>query len=318
MNNNVNMKTPLLINLQYFLVIFTLSATVVAKDIAAQEINTIRMLGPRSDYDLGHNYHKGLLTKALAASANGRTIPPFFEIRDMTPSRAALELEKGAIIDVHWLGTSIELEESLRAIRIPTTRGLIGWRKFIILKKNRDRFEKIKNLKQLSKNYACQGQQWPDTPILEAAGLRVVTSIKYEDLFKMLQVERCAYFPRGFHDHDKELNVRRDLYPEMISYKELMLQYPFAVYFFTSKNNKILGDWIESGMKKLAENGDILRYMQQHELTSHVFPLNKRPPKTILSINNPLLSQGTPIEDPALWFQLEEFKNSSHSESTQF
>lgn len=284
-------------------------------NVSAQDNEIIRFQGPRSDYDLGHDYHKGLLAKALAAAANGRQIPPFFEIRDMTPSRAALELEKGAIIDVHWLGTSIELEKSLRAIRIPTTRGLIGWRKFIILKKNQARFEEIENLKQLGKNYACQGRQWPDTPILEAAGLPVVTSIKYEDLFKMLRAERCSYFPRGFHDHDKELRIRGELYPEMTSYQELMLQYPFAVYFFTNKNNRRLGDWIESGMETLVENGEILHYMQQHELTSHVFPLNKRPPKTILSIDNPLLSQDTPYEDPDLWFQLEEFKSNATSAS---
>lgn len=281
---------------------------VISINVSAQENEALRFLAPRSDYDLGHAYHKGLLTKALEVAAIGRQIPQFIEIHDMTPSRAALELEKGSIIDVHWLGTSIKLEESLRAIRIPTTRGLIGWRKFIILKKNQARFEEIKTLQQLGKNYACQGSQWPDTPILEAAGLPVMSSVKYEDLFKMLRAERCAYFPRGFHDHDKELAMRRDIYSEMTSYQDLMLHYPFAVYFFTSKRNRGLGDWIESGMEKLAANGDILRYMQHHELTSHVFPLNKNSPETILSIENPLLSKDTPVEDPNLWFQVEEFK----------
>ncbi|KMT64924.1 transporter substrate-binding domain-containing protein [Catenovulum maritimum] len=262
----------------------------------------------RSDLDLSQDYHKQLLLLALNKAANGRAIPTLNSVAEMSQGRARQELFRGNLIDVYWLGTSIIDERDLRAIKVPTTKGLIGYRKFIIKKQSIAKFDQIKNLAQLKSLTACQGSHWPDTLILKQAGLPVITTSTYENLFSMLNANRCDYFPRGYHDLEKEVEVRKNLYPDLIAYHRILLHYPFAVYFFTRKENEDLALWIEAGMQQLAKEGAIEALMKRHGLTAHVFPLINDKTNLYLNIENPLLTQDTNYKNPDAWFIPADFK----------
>jgi hypothetical protein len=102
------------------------------------------------------------------------------------------------------------------------------------------------------------------------------------------------------------------LYPELVRYNKLMLHYPFAVYFFTRKENEALALWIEQGLEQMIDDGELLAHMQQQELTRHVFPLQHKSSDPWISIKNPLLSPDTPVNNSRYWFQPEDFKTDNN------
>jgi hypothetical protein len=225
----------------------------------------------------------------------------------MVESRAVKELEKGQILDIGWLGTDAEKEEYLLPIPIPTAQGLIGFRKFFVHREKLSRFDEVRTFDDLRRLVACQGRDWPDTLILRSAGLTVATTPQYEDIFAMLNAKRCDYFPRGIHDFKHELETRQAAYPELVALDDIVLHYPFAVYFFTNKTNKALADRIRKGLIALHENGEFLMHMQSHPLTRHAFPLTQPKGTKVFTIENLQFTESSLREESQKYmFQLQD------------
>ena len=286
---------------RYLLVLFFIFISFSTHSNALESI--IRIPKQRSTFDISHDYHKTLLLMALQKAAEGKIVPEIIDTLAMSQGRAIVELMKGEMIDVYWLGTSKTLESDLLPIKIPTTRGLIGYRKFIIHKDSIEAFNKIKTIDDLKKFTACQGTHWPDTQILRSAKLSVTTSTNYEDIFNMLNYKRCDYFPRGLHDSVTELDLRGEMYPNLISYKKIILHYPFAVYFFTNNSNISLARWIEKGLTLLVKEGEIEKLMSTHPLTSNVFPFKDEKDSVFIEIPNKFLSLDSNFNHPDYWIQ---------------
>lgn len=274
---------------------------------AQAEVQVLNIPKARSEYDIAHDYYSKLLLKALQKAANGRELPQLTETLTMEQGRAINELIKGKLIDVYWLGTDNHKEESLRAIRIPLERGLMGFRKFIITRDMVPTFDKVNTLADLQQLVACQVTHWPDTQILEAAGLRVWDSAVYENLFRQVSAKRCDYFPRGYHEGIAELDQRRHAYPNLVRYESLLLRYPFAVYFFVPQDNEALAQWIEQGLEKMIDDGELLFHMQHHPLTAKIFPLGRDTNVRRIDIPNPLMAKNTDYKNSRYWFQPEDF-----------
>lgn len=295
----------------YFLVLYPLIYFFLASKINAQDVGkqyVLKIPKPRSTFDISHDYHLTLLNMALIQAAKGRGIPKFEILKaTLSQGRASMELMKGEMLDVYWLGSDKTTNEQLRAIKVPTTRGLIGYRKFIINEQSKAAFDKVKSIEDLKKFTACQGAHWPDTKILTQSQLPVTTSVTYENLFKMLDAKRCDYFPRAYHDIKNELSNIKKLYPNLIQYDRILLHYPFAVYFYTNKSNETLASWIEEGLKGLSEKKAIEALMVKHPLTAHIFPLNKQTHKLYLPLDNFRDEPATTIFDRMFWFIPEDF-----------
>lgn len=262
---------------------------------------------PRSVYDISHDYHVQLLHLALHNAGLDQSDINIQQVPAMSPGRAQLELKKGQLINLYWLGAEQVLHNDLIAIEVPTTRGLIGFRKFIINQSQVAEFNKIKAITDLKSKIACQGQHWPDTQILNAAGLPVTTSANYENLFKMVALNRCDYFPRGYHDALQELTLRKATYPALIRYDDIMLHYPFAVYFYVAKTAPELAERLAMGMHKAAELGQINQLMQTHPLTKAIFPLKRGKPNVFLTIDNPSMTFKN-IHDRRYWITAADFE----------
>lgn len=278
------------------------------------ELETVKTLKTQYDHDVRHDYYTGLLRQALIKGANGRKVPKLQELHYMTQGRAAYELNRGELIDVYWMGTNIEREQALRAIKVPLERGLIGYRRFIISADRHAHFDAIANLdasarfNALKKQVACQGHDWPDTDMLRMAGMKVTTSPGFEVLYQQLVARRCDYFPRGYFEADSELKDRAQLYPQLQRYDSLILHYPLPIYFFVKKDNETLAQWIEQGLENMIDSGELLAYMKHHPLTSHVFPLNKTTAQQhVIEIPNPFLSADTDYSNARYWFQSTDF-----------
>lgn len=273
----------------------------------ASEITQIRIAQPRSTNDTSHLYFTELLQKALQKAANGREVPQLVPTIPLATERMVRELRAGRTIDIFWLGGGKERTRDLLVVPIPLERGLVGYRQFIIRKERVAEFDAIKTVADLARLKACQGAQWVDTDILRAAHLSLVTSVTYESLFKQLYAGRCDYFPRGIHQGKVELAKRAVAYPDLIVYEPLILHYPFATYFYLHPKNKVLAQWLQDGLEKMIDDGELIAYMQQQVHTSSVFPLHGTEAKRLLVLPNHNLPVFSDEKNPRYWFQPSDF-----------
>lgn len=267
----------------------------------------LRIPKPRSDLDTAHNYYTDLLRKALIKAAGERPVPVLLPIMEMEQDRAVKELVRGRTIDIFWMGPDQRRNTQLRVIPIPLERGLMGYRQFIVHRQRAAEFDQVRSLADLQKFSACQGTHWPDTDILRAAQLAVKTSTGYESLFKQVAAGRCDYFPRGFHEIRIEMTKRAAEFPELIAYEPLILHYPFAVYFYVRQDNELLADWVQQGLEKMIDDGELLVHMQQHQHTRRAFPLIANTPRRLLEIPNNQLPDAETFNEPRYWFQASDF-----------
>jgi hypothetical protein len=281
---------------------------VVAPGIQANVLSPDTLIIPDTTeaFRVPQNYFTGLLRKTLIKGADGRPVPVLLEQPVFDQGRATTELIRGRLVDVYWMGTNRQREAELRAIPIPLTRGLVGFRRFVIHKDKKAVFDKVKVLADLKGLKACQGLDWPDTKIMRTVGLQVRELVSTEIVYKYLAKGTCDYFPRGHFEIDYELAERASLYPDLMSYDDLVLHYPFAVYFFVSPDNKELGEWIERGLERMIDSGELLAFMKQHPLMEHIFPL-ARPNLRIISIPNPEMEGSDYYKNSRYWFQLNDF-----------
>lgn len=101
---------------------------------------------------------------------------------DMTQTRMVEDTLNNSL-DIIWAGTSRDLEEQLELVKIPLYKGLLGHRLLIIRKGDQAKFDQVKNIEDLRKLKLGQGTAWADTKILQANGLNVVKTMKYQNLF---------------------------------------------------------------------------------------------------------------------------------------
>ncbi len=265
--------------------------------VPAAEPVTVYYPPPYSDGDTRDAYTTRLLAMALERSGGRFVARP--APSKMLQGRALAMLQQGRGIDVAWAATSSEIESRVHPIRIPIFKGLIGYRLLLIARSDAEKFSKIRNAEELKALLAGQGHDWADTAILRANGYQVHSGSYYDALFKMLAQHRIDYFPRSVLEIWAEAEAHKD--DGLMVEPHLMLRYPSAVYFFTSKENTALAQAIESGLEKMLRDGSFDRLFNEH----HAEFLAKAGmgSRLIFDLGNPSLPSATPLERPALWYR---------------
>lgn len=207
-------------------------------------------------------------------------------------------------IDVLWTVTNEERERILLPIRIPIDRGLIGWRLLLINKQKAGLFNAISKPEALARLRAGQGHDWPDTGVLRANHLNVMTSTTYEGLFHMLEREHIHYFPRSLSEIWPELALREARGIEV--QPTLALHYPAALYFFVNKNNTKLAETLTSCLNIATEDGSLraLFYEYYREAIDKADLLNR----TVIELTNPLFPKDSPSLPNNYWFDPQEIR----------
>lgn len=266
----------------------------------------IKIMGYRSDFDPANKYFIDLST--LVLSKTQHLYPNYsintINLKRITQGRLFRFIDDGSI-DVVWSGTSNMREESYIPIRIPLTKGLLGYRVLLINKDNRETFNQINSEKELKKLVACQGAHWPDSGILEDNGYMVSRIVHYDAMFKMIEKKRCDYFPRALFEGRSELSKLKDKYPNIELVENVLLQYHLPVYFFVNKNKSSLAKRLSEGLHIAINDGSFDEFIKNHELTSFVFPSSKWKNNKFFKLKNYNLPFKTPIENKALWLVLD-------------
>ena len=261
---------------------------------------------PMRELDVDHRSDYALQLLELALSKSGIDYRIQAAAFPMNQERQVRELDANRTIDVAPIPMSPEREARLLPIRIPINKGVLGWRLGLIRKGDQPQFARIDTLNDLKHVRLAQGQEWPDTQILQANGVEVMTAPRYEGLFKMLEAKRFDYFPRSVMEiWDEEETHAQTLEVE----PRVALHYVYDAYFMVNRKNAKLARDIREGLEKAIADGSFDKLFDQYYgerlRKAH---LERR---TIIELKNPLLTPGTPSNRPELWYDFRRTSNGS-------
>lgn len=217
---------------------------------------------------------------------------------DMTQTRLMENTLNGGL-DIMWAGTSKELEDQVEPVRIPMFKGLLGHRFLIIRKGDQAKFDNVKSIEDLRQIPLGQGTAWIDTKILEANGLKVVKTTKYQNLFFMLDGGRFDAFPRAVFEPFSEVDKRPNL--NLTVEKHLMLVYKMDFYLFVNKNNKKLARDLELGLNRAIADGSFEKVFRSAPSVEEAIAKGDLKNRLVIPLNNPFNSPETPIDRTELW-----------------
>lgn len=224
------------------------------------------------------------------------------EAKSMVISRQISEIQSGGL-SFAAISTNEELERTLRPIRIPVLKGMLGHRVFIIRDGDQNRFAHIQSLSQLKQLIAGQGRFWGSTPIFEQAGIPMVKPTKYSSLFYMLEGGRFDYFPRAIHEPYSEVASRPEL--NLAVEPKLLMVYPSAMYLFTSRENEALAQDLERAFDIAIADGSFDDWFYSHPLIANALAKVKLGTRTVINVDNPMLPASAPVERKELWLDVE-------------
>ena len=254
--------------------------------------------------DSRYDYRTELLRHALSYSqsatadskASKFTLKPLLE---MPSARGQALLKQGKLNAVVSLATNKSRERDYRAIKIPILAGVLGMRVLLIREQQQWHFREISTLDSLSKISAGFVSHWGDMKILKDNGLKVVEAARYETLFPMLSAGRFDYFPRGVNEIEKEYATYGARHNNIMIERHIAVFYPYPVYFFVNKQQALLAETIESGLKEAIADGSFKAlFLEYHEQLLDRLNFNAR---TIITIENTDLPEGTSFPDMSWW-----------------
>ncbi len=271
-----------------------LGSAALAPAVAAPRRLRIPHVSARTD--LEHSYAAQLLDQALAAAGAPVQLEPTSEL--IPQNRALLELGRNRRLDVVWTMTSVERERQARPIRVPIFKGLFGWRLLLATAAVAARMRDVRTLEDLRRFSMVQGLEWPDSSILQANGLNVVTSPSYDAMFKQVRLGRADAFPRSVEEIWWEL----ERYGQGLTVvPDICLHYPAALYYFVAPDDAELAVAIELGLQRLRGSGAFDRLFEAHH--GEDLARARLATRRVIELRNPLLPPQTPLNKPELWYR---------------
>jgi len=273
-----------------------LACLLLAWHVAAAGVEVIRFPKPEYEGDHRQDYALQLLQLALSKSGTEYRIQKTQVI--MNQDRGVLELEAGRVIDVAALPISDERDARLLPIRIPTTKGALGWRIGLVRKGDQELLAHVNTLQDLQGVRLAQARDWPDTNILQANGISVITAPGSAGLFKMLEAKRFDYLPRDPLAIWDEQASNAD---KLVVEPHLALHYYQDSYFMVNRKNTRLAQDIRAGLEKAIRDGSFDKLFQQY--FGEQIRKAHLETRTVIELKNPLLSpEESPSNRPELWY----------------
>ncbi len=272
--------------------------------VCAQSSTAIHVAMPQSKLEASTSYYFDLLQLVLQkTAADYGQAHLVFEPMPVSGSLWKLMLNKKRL-DVHWLTPATEIEQQLRLVPVSILYGGLGLRGMIIKSSQLQAFQQIRSVEDLRLFTACQGEKWPDVQVLHYAGLKVHTVQRFDSMPDMLRKGRCDYFPRSVIEGDAELATWPDNGEGFVFFTSVLLHYPLPVHFYVNPENTPLAERLEQGLKAMHSSGELLRFMQQHEVTRHVFEPERYRQSLLLKLHNPVLPALYQQDKSNFWLEL--------------
>jgi hypothetical protein len=255
-------------------------------------------------YDSDDSFFVQVLHLALATEGGPHSIKTFEH--PVTQSRTLRELQDGKF-NIFYSGYSADRERDFIQVYIPLTRGMLGYRFLAIRENNAAIFQTIKSQADFRRLVTLgANSSWPDTGIMEAAGLEVIKAPS-DALWTMLRRNRFLAFPRGMSEALPE--IRRegtDAENPLMLEPHFMLAYRYDSFFYVPKNRPDLAAIVESGLRTAYENGSYMKLFDSHPVIQAAFEEIKARPRTVFWIDTPGMSERTRNIPMRYWLTPEE------------
>lgn len=240
----------------------------------------------------------------LALDHVRRTDGATFELKPyaetVTQNRGISLLQAGTI-DVIALGTNDERESQMLPIKIDISRGVIGYRVFLISASDQDRIARMDDEAFRTQLTFGLNSQWADLPVMRANGYTVHTSTDYERLFSMLAAHRFDALPRGISEAAIELDARRKAYPQLAIERTRALYFPYPIYFWVNRADTRLAGWIEQGLRASLADGSLRKLFETYH--AQMIKAMSQSRRRVIRLDNPLLPPGSATVDTRWWWR---------------
>jgi len=218
----------------------------------------------------------------------------------MNEARFTKFLKKGKQLNIIWTSATPELDKQSIPIHIPIRKGILGYRIFLIDKKNQAKFENINSLEELKVLTVGQEHFWNDVEVFKANGFQVIKGGSYEGLFNMLIRGRFDYFSRGFNEAYKEYEMRKQKFPSLFVEQNILLYYPWPKFFYVSLNHPKIADRVKRGFKLIIADGTYEQWFLKYN--QEAIKQAKLSQRKLFKLNNPLLPSSVPLNQKDLWY----------------
>lgn len=266
---------------------------VVRNPVALKPLRVTSAIPDRSNFALV------LLKEIVKRNGKYKLVYPHDGMGRLTLDKTFSDFEAGDL-DLIWTMSSKEYEQRWKAVHYPLYLGMFGMRVPIISRDNPDQFANVKTLNDLKRFKAGQGKNWPDTDILLANGIPTVVVTKYGSHFPMLDGDRFDYFPRAIHEPWGEIKDQSQY--NLVVDKHILLRYRAPFYFFVSKTNNALYQYLMDGLEDLAQSGRHKALFFEEKEVRMALSYSELAKRAIIDLKNPELSPKTPVDRPELWY----------------
>jgi hypothetical protein len=237
--------------------VVALFALFVASLCAAQTIQiAIPDTGDSSDENNPSYYYENLLILALNKT---RAIDGDYTIsRNKHGGGSARDramLMAGAGIDIMWASVTKDRDEEMRVIPIDILKNLNNYRALLINEEDQHLFDQVQTLADLRKFTVGSGEHWTDASIMKENGFTLIETTSYPGLFKMLAARRFNFISRGLHEVENDVQTYKKMGLAQVTNLLLAYDTPMRFCFFVNKNNRILADRVERGLKIARQDG---------------------------------------------------------------
>jgi len=203
-------------------------------------------------------------------------------------------------VDVFWTLTSAALEEEFSAVLVPIYRGMTGMRIALVRHDRTEMFKNVKTISDLTPFKAGQGTTWADTGILKHNNLQVITTLKYLNLFPMLEGGRFDYFPRGLPEPWGEMERENQYNLAVEPY--LLFKYVAPLYYFTHHENLAVHKHITDNLEAMVADGTFGKmFFEDADIKAALSKANVKQ-RIIIPLDNPGVTKATPLNRKELWF----------------
>lgn len=238
----------------------------------AAEPLQIRHRAPDSPNDKRQNYNIDLLQLTLDKTAATYGAYQLISIPQMNTARA-----RSVLVNNYYPNLILELtyDDSLNTkkldyIPFPVELGVLSYRVCFISPMFHNTYRYIRGLSDLENGRFAVGIGWPDTPIFRDNNFSVSEINGYDNIFKMLSVNRVNFFCRGANEVLNEYNSFHESYPFHYD-QSFALKYSLPRFFFVHTNNQALKKRIAEGLAIAYKDGSLQALFDKHFSESITF-----------------------------------------------
>lgn len=218
---------------------------------------------------------------------------------DPPQERCLLQLRDGEV-DLAYVPPNAERLSHFDMLPFDIHAGMLGYRLLLIRREDAARFAQVRSLEDLRQFRGGFVSQWSDFSRFALNGLPVVGTSRPENLLAMLGSHRFDYYHRAVHEAWPELDASASQYPNLMVEPNLALVYQLPVYFTFSRDNPVLRERFEEGLRLIQADGSfqalLFRHFGKQVLRSR---LNER---RLLILENDL-PEDLPAADSRFWLE---------------